>query len=106
MEGKAARVIRPELLDRWHVVGKGADPVLICKKSELAGLFSPLFYQVFEVWNYFHAGFGLPGGLPWDELDPILCKLINCIEAHYQTNFSTAGAQLQYTEAQMRQGRQ
>jgi hypothetical protein len=81
------------------VIGPGDNPVLVLKKSEVPGLFSPIFWNIFEIWKLFHYGFGTPDGRPWGEYDPDLVNAVMAMEAHYQNNFSLDYAMFQYQEA-------
>ena len=88
MEGKADYVPTRGQENKWHVIGKGDNPIHIMKKKDVEGLFSKEFYLILEVWQYFHFGFGFPDGKPWGEQDPGLCKMLMHLENHYKHNFS------------------
>ena len=42
----------------------------------------------YEVWSFFHEGFGLPDGLNWNQIDPDLSKTVLQMERFYNNNFS------------------
>jgi hypothetical protein len=62
-------------------------------------LFTADFFSYYEIWRFFHHGFGLPGGRSWDTYDPDLMDVIVAMETHYENNFSMELAQIKYLEA-------
>jgi len=87
---------------RNHVIGEGSNPVLILKKGELKDLFTPFFDMLYEIWFYYHNGFGLPGGRAWDEQDPDIVAVVASFEAHFNAHFETNNIMLKYREAELR----
>jgi len=99
MEGKQGYKPKKGHEDRYHVIGEGDNPVAIMKKSEVSALFTPFFYYAFEVWRKYHAGLGLPGGVPWDAIDPDLANAVETMENHYEQHFSIGRVTNLYLEA-------
>ncbi len=85
--------------ERQHIIGPVESPILICKKKEVPKLVSKEFWFIYEIWQYFHNGFGLPNGDPWNEQDPDLMRMILNMEFYYKQNFSIESVQLKYMEA-------
>ncbi|MCP3679336.1 MAG: hypothetical protein GY782_03345 [Gammaproteobacteria bacterium] len=86
--------------DKQHVIfdTKG-QPLYVCRKDEVEGLFDSTFRMIYEAWQYYNNGFGLPNGGSWSEYDP---DFINCIlemEMYYKRNFSVENVVIQYLEA-------
>lgn len=102
MTGNAGYTPAPGMEDGLHVVGPGDRPIAIVKKKDVPGLFSSLFWEVFQIWRYFNAGFGLPGGRPWDEQDPVLMDYLLGMEEHYRRELSDSQAQVRYMDAMLR----
>lgn len=88
MEGKSDYKPMKGMDERMHVVGPGDNPIYICKKKEIPLLFNDNFWKIFEIWQYFNLGFGLPGKKTWDEQDPNLMKCLLQLESHYNQHFS------------------
>jgi hypothetical protein len=74
--------------ERLHLVGSGTHPVYVCKKKDVPGLFNQRFWSILEIWQFFDAGFGLPGNKTWDESDPFLMKCLLQMSNHFKHNFS------------------
>ena len=87
-----------------HVIGPGDKPVFVCKKKEVPRLFTSEFWFTYEVWQYFHNGFGLPDGKPWESQDPVLMKNVLGMEFYFKQNFSIESVQLKYMEALLKRG--
>lgn len=99
MEGKIGYKPKPGMENRWHVIGDGGNPIAIMRKHEVAALFSPFFYYVFELWRKFNAGFGLPEGLTWDAVDPDVIEAMEIMENHFNQYFSMSKVITLYMEA-------
>jgi len=84
--------------ERWHIVGKTLDPILICRKKEIPGLFSDTFWSVFEIWKYFHYHIDLPD-VAWRDVDPEIIDAIINMENHFEKEFSTQAVMIKYQEA-------
>lgn len=82
-----------------HVIGPGDNPVYICKKKDVQKLFTPEFYEIFEIWQFYFYKFGLPDKKHWSEQDPDLMRMITIMQAHYNRNFSEAHVIIKYLEA-------
>ena len=85
--------------DMMHVIGDGDNPIMILKKGEVPKLFDENFFYMFNVWNYFHNGFGLPDGKSFSEYDPELINGLLSFEQHYKAHFETSGVIVKYLEA-------
>ena len=99
MEGKTDFTFKKDREDRLHFIGPVEAPIYVCKKKELNDLFSEKFNKCLEVWAYFNAGFGLPGGRSWDQLDPDLANILLAMENHYRDTFSHEVITIKYLEA-------
>ena len=75
------------------------SPVNILKRGEIPGLFTETFYYLYDVWRFFHFGFGLPDGMSWDQLDDDCAEALLNFEMHFQNNFSQGTATIKYLEA-------
>lgn len=62
-------------------------------------MFNDAFYLCFEIWRYFNAGFGLPYGMTWDQLDPDIAEAVLSMENHFRNNFAMSLAIIKYIEA-------
>lgn len=90
---------RPGMAERLFIIGSVERPIMVCQRKEIPGLFTQEFWQYYEVWSYFHFGFGLPGGRPWDEQDPGLMKTLLTMEQCFRRDFTTGAASLKYMES-------
>ena len=88
--------------DRMHIIGEGDDPVLILKKKDVPKLFNSQFWNIYELWHYYHNGFGLPSGGHWSEQDPDLMRFIVSMETHFRRHFSYNSVFLKYQEAMLK----
>lgn len=104
MTGKRDYKPKAGMENRWHVIGDGGNPVAVMKKGDIPALFTEFFYFCFDVWKKFNAGFGLPGGLSWDALDPDLADCMEIMENHYKQHFSTSNTIILYLEALLKKG--
>jgi hypothetical protein len=98
-QGKADYVPTPGFEDRWHVIGEGDNPVYICKKGDVPKLFDSEFFFFYEVWKYYHCGFGLPDGMTVDKGEPEIMEALLQMEWHYRANFDYIIAVIKYQEA-------
>lgn len=98
MEGKKVPRYDDKNKDRSFFIGPVEAPLHVCKRKEVAELFTRDFGFYLEIWSYFHYGFGLPGGRSWDELDPDLASILLGMEAHYRKYFSVEIVQIKYLE--------
>lgn len=85
--------------DRLHVIGPGDSPIYICKKKEVPELFTNEFFRIFEMWQYYYYGFGLPDRKHWTEQDPDIIKIILIMQAHFNNHFSESHVVIKYLEA-------
>jgi hypothetical protein len=73
--------------ERKHIIGKGSNPIYICKKKEVPKLFDSEFWRMYEMWQFFHHG--LPAdGVPWSKVDPDILKIMIAFETYYKNEFS------------------
>lgn len=77
---------------------KKGVPIYACRKDEVKDLFDSQFQTCFEVWQYYHNGFGLPHGGSWSDYDPDLLNTIMQMETHFKSNFSLEIIMVQYME--------
>jgi len=86
--------------DRLHVIfDNHNNPIYSCRKDEVKELFTNEFRRYFDIWQYYHNGFGLPYGGAWGDYDPIFINTILQMEIHYKNNFSIDSVKLKYLEA-------
>lgn len=85
--------------ERWHIIGTGDNPIYICKKKEVAELFTPFFFECLKFWNYYHNKIKPPGIKEWTDLDPDILEPIMQMENHYKQHFSAEVIIVQYLES-------
>jgi len=85
--------------DSMFFVGPAEAPIYVCKKQEVKELFTEYFYFCMEIWAFFHWGFGLPGGVTWDKLDPTLSGILLRMQQHYEQHFSLQHVNNVYQES-------
>lgn len=91
--------------EKWHVIGDVKKPVWMGRKKDIAGLFTQNFWFCVKVWQMFNAGFGLPGGVSWDDLDPDVAQTLLEFEQCFKYNFSQEALGIKYQEIQIKQYR-
>lgn len=79
-------------------IGDKNDPLWIGKLKDKAKLLTPEHYGLFDVWQKFNAGFGLPGGRPWDEYDPDLIDYLMYIQNYWKAKKSVDAAKIKLAE--------
>ena len=97
--GKADYEPIPGLEELWHVIGKGEAPILIIKKGKVQSLFTEEFREIYEIWKYHNAGFGLPDGKFYNDLDPFVSECIYNMEMYHRMNFSQGHVSNIYLES-------
>ena len=85
--------------DRMHLIGSGANPIYICKKKDVPELFNYRFWALYEIWNSFQAGFGIPSSEHWEDKDPDLMRIISAMQVHYDRHFSNDAAIIQLLQS-------
>jgi hypothetical protein len=83
------------------MIGDYKSPVNILPRGEIPGLFTPTFWRLFEIWKFFHYGFGLPSGMNWDDLPEDEGHILLAMEMHFQKNFTMDVVSVSYQKAQL-----
>jgi hypothetical protein len=71
-------------LESTIFIGKKENPKAFIKRKEVNEYCDYQFFQMYEIWENFNLGLGLPMGLPWDKLPLHIKDIIKTFEQEYK----------------------
>lgn len=82
-----------------HIVGSFENPILVCRKGDVPDLFNDQFWELYDAWEKFNIGMGLPTKMHYSDCDPEYIRIIIQMEKYYRSHFSNSVIQIKYLEA-------
>jgi hypothetical protein len=66
-------------------MSKSVNGPIFIKWNEIEGHLTPEMYRMYDIWNKYNMGFGMPGGRAWDDQPLHIMKIIETCEREYRS---------------------
>lgn len=78
------KTLPTKALEQTIFIGDVKDPVCTMKRNEINNYFTDELFKMYELWEMWSMGFGLPGGKSWTELPMFIIDIIKTFEHQHR----------------------